>query len=66
MRLPHFFPPPAMFSVEKRHHLVRMVVHDGDSVAFAARSLHVSTRSAMRYLEYFRDTGGPVHYDPAM
>lgn len=55
-----------MFSEETRHHLVRLVMHDHATVAFAARSLRVSTRSATRYLMYYRETGGAVHSDPAM
>ncbi|KAK1862568.1 hypothetical protein I4F81_005136 [Pyropia yezoensis] len=55
-----------MFSEETRHHLVRLAMHDHATVAIAARSLRVSTPSATRYLMYYCETGGAVHYDPAM
>ncbi|KAK1860588.1 hypothetical protein I4F81_003176 [Pyropia yezoensis] len=55
-----------MFSEETRHYLVRLVMHDLATVAFVARSLRVSTRSATSYLMYYRETGGAVHCDPAM
>lgn len=55
-----------MFSEETRRHLVRIVVQDGKEVAFVARSLPESTRSATQCLEHFLDTGGVVHFDPAM
>jgi len=41
-----------------------MVREQGRSVASDARDLSISVRSATRFLTYFRDTGGEVHYDP--
>lgn len=54
-----------MKSAETRAHLVRMVLEQGRSVAAAAKDLNMSVRSATRFLTYFRDTGGDLHYDPA-
>eukprot|EP00170_Pyropia_yezoensis_P003613 contig_15108_g3623 len=56
----------SMKSEETRHHLVRMVLHDNVPVARAAQSLGMSRRSASRFLKYYEETGGSVHYDPAM
>lgn len=53
-----------MKSAETRQHLVRMVLVEGRDVASASRSLGLSTRSASRYLCYFRETGGELHYAP--
>eukprot|EP00170_Pyropia_yezoensis_P002558 contig_10748_g2562 len=55
-----------MKSEETRHHLVRMVLHDNVPVARASQSLGMSRRSASRFLKYYEETGGSVHYDPAM
>ncbi|KAK1858805.1 hypothetical protein I4F81_001405 [Pyropia yezoensis] len=55
-----------MKSEETRHHLVRMVLHDNIPVSRAAQSLGMSRRSASRFLKYYEETGGSVHYDPAM
>ncbi|KAK1860121.1 hypothetical protein I4F81_002710 [Pyropia yezoensis] len=53
-----------MKSAEAHQHLVRMVLVEGRDVASASRSLGLSTRSASRYLCYFRETGGELHYAP--
>ena len=57
------FPFP-MKSAETRRHLFRMVLVEGTTVAAASRSLGLSVRSASRYLGYFSDTGGELHYAP--
>jgi len=51
-------------SAETRRHLVRMVLVEGTTAAAASRSLSLSVRSASRYLGYFLDTGGALHYAP--
>jgi len=51
-----------MKSAETGRHLVRMVLAGGTTVAAASRSLCLSVRSASRYLGYFRDSGGELHY----
>jgi len=41
-----------------------MVLVDGTNVAAASRYLGLSVRWVSRYLAYFRDTGGELHYAP--
>jgi len=41
-----------------------MVLVESTTVAAASRSLGLSVPSASRYLGYFRDTGGELHYAP--
>jgi len=55
-----------MKSEENRKTAVRMVLVDNKGVAEAARSTRMSRRSLTRFLRYFNDTGGALHYDPAM
>jgi len=55
----------SMKSEENRKTAVRMVLVDSKGVAEAARSTRMSRRSLTRFLRYFSDTGGALHYDPA-
>jgi len=55
-----------MKSEENRRTAVFMVLVDNKGVAEAARSMPMSQRSLTRFLRYFNDMGGALHYYPAM